>query len=96
MTSIVNAWASNQAFMAWLTACLVAQGLKILGGVIRLRRFDFRWLTGTGGMPSTPPAPPTAPRLALPQPPFPPPDRPPPRSAPSPRRHGCWASRRCQ
>ena len=53
MTSIVNAWASNQAFMAWLTACLVAQGLKILGGVIRLRRFDFRWLTGTGGMPST-------------------------------------------
>jgi acid phosphatase family membrane protein YuiD len=52
MTS-VNAWLSNQAFMAWLVACLVAQGLKILGGVIRLRRFDFRWLIGTGGMPST-------------------------------------------
>lgn len=53
MTSIVNAWSSNQVFMAWLIACLVAQGLKILGGVIRLRRFDFRWLIGTGGMPST-------------------------------------------
>jgi len=53
MTPIVNAWASNQVFMAWLVACLVAQSFKILGGVIRLRRFDFRWLTGTGGMPST-------------------------------------------
>ena len=53
MTSIVNAWVSNQAFMSWLIAGLVAQGLKILGGVIRFRRFDFRWLTGTGGMPST-------------------------------------------
>jgi len=49
----IEAWMSNQAFMAWLIACLVAQGLKILGGVIRLRRFDFRWLMGTGGMPST-------------------------------------------
>ncbi len=53
MTGILKAWMSNQAFMAWLIACLVAQGLKILGGVIRQRRFDFRWLIGTGGMPST-------------------------------------------
>lgn len=53
MTSIVNAWFSNQVFMAWLVACLVAQSLKIFGGVIQLRRFDFRWLIGTGGMPST-------------------------------------------
>ena len=53
MTSLVKAWASNQAFMAWLIACLVAQSLKILGGVIRQHRFDFRWLIGTGGMPST-------------------------------------------
>ena len=53
MTSIMKAWMSNQVFMSWLIACLVAQGLKILGGVIRLRHFDFRWLIGTGGMPST-------------------------------------------
>jgi len=53
MTTIVKAWVSNQAFMAWLVACLVAQGLKILGGIVRLRHFDFRWLIGTGGMPST-------------------------------------------
>jgi acid phosphatase family membrane protein YuiD len=34
-------------------ACLAAQAIKILIGTIRLRRFDFRWLIGTGGMPST-------------------------------------------
>jgi hypothetical protein len=43
----------NQAFVAWLVACLIAQCLKIALGVIRLRRFDFHWLIGTGGMPST-------------------------------------------
>ena len=34
--------------LAWVTA----QSLKILIGVIRERRFDFRWLFLTGGMPS--------------------------------------------
>lgn len=48
-----GAWFSNQAFMSWLVACLLAQSIKIMLGVIRLRRFDFRWLFGTGGMPST-------------------------------------------
>ncbi|MBI1991827.1 MAG: divergent PAP2 family protein [Candidatus Omnitrophica bacterium] len=51
--SVLNAWGSNRAFMAWLVACLVSQGLKMALGAIRLRRFDFRWLIGTGGMPST-------------------------------------------
>jgi hypothetical protein len=53
MASVFSAWAQNQAFMTWLVSCLVAQGIKITLGVIRLRRFDFRWLIGTGGMPST-------------------------------------------
>jgi len=53
MAPAVKAWALNQAFFTWLIACLVSQTIKILGGVIRLRRFDFRWLVGTGGMPST-------------------------------------------
>ena len=53
MTGDVKAWAANPALMAWLIACLIAQGIKITIGVIRLRRFDFRWLIGTGGMPST-------------------------------------------
>ena len=53
MMSLVNAWGSNRVFMSWLTACLISQGIKILLGVVRLKRFDFRWLLGTGGMPST-------------------------------------------
>ena len=53
MGSAVSAWRTNQVLMSWLTACLLAQGIKILLGVIYLRRFDFRWLIGTGGMPST-------------------------------------------
>lgn len=53
MASVLTAWAANQAFLSWLTACVAAQCIKISLGVIRLRRFDFRWLIGTGGMPST-------------------------------------------
>lgn len=53
MPDVLRAWSANQAFMSWLVACLVAQFIKIMLGVIRQRRFDFRWLMGTGGMPST-------------------------------------------
>jgi acid phosphatase family membrane protein YuiD len=53
MASFNNTWNSNYAFTSWLVACLVAQGIKIMLGVIKLHRFDFRWLIGTGGMPST-------------------------------------------
>jgi acid phosphatase family membrane protein YuiD len=53
MGSVVNTWPANQVFLSWLVACLVAQTVKIALGTIRLRRFDFRWLIGTGGMPST-------------------------------------------
>jgi len=65
MTSAVNAWVANRAFVSWLAACLIAQSVKILLGVIRLRRFDFRWLIGTGGMPSTHAAGVTALSLAI-------------------------------
>lgn len=53
MESVFSAWAANRAFQSWLLACLIAQGTKISIGVLRLRRFDFKWLFGTGGMPST-------------------------------------------
>ena len=53
MMSVLGAWAANQTFRAWLIACLISQGIKMLRGAIRLKRFDFRWLIGTGGMPST-------------------------------------------
>ena len=53
MASALTAWWANRVFMTWLVACIIAQGIKITLGVIRLKRFDFRWLFGTGGMPST-------------------------------------------
>ena len=53
MMSALNAWLTNRAFLSWLIACIAAQGIKILLGVVRLKRFDFRWLLVTGGMPST-------------------------------------------
>ena len=53
MAPVFRAWASNQVFLSWFWACVVAQTIKITLGTIRLRRFDFHWLLGTGGMPST-------------------------------------------
>lgn len=53
MRPAVGAWFANHALVSWLVACCVSQGIKIMLGVIRLKRFDFRWLFGTGGMPST-------------------------------------------
>ncbi len=53
MTPVLPAWVANQAFVSWLAASVISQAIKILLGVIRLKRFDFRWLIGTGGMPST-------------------------------------------
>ena len=35
--------------MAWV----IAQSLKVVLGVSREKRFDFRWFVGTGGMPSS-------------------------------------------
>lgn len=52
MTAL-TAWWQNQVFWTWFVACIIAQVTKIALGAIRQRRFDFRWLVGTGGMPST-------------------------------------------
>lgn len=45
--------AQNKIFMATLSAWVSAQAIKVFIGVVRYKRFDFRWLVGTGGMPST-------------------------------------------
>ncbi len=36
-------------FFAWT----IAQTIKVALGVLRTKRFDFRWFIGTGGMPSS-------------------------------------------
>jgi len=43
----------GQAFLAVFMAWILAQSIKVLLGVIRERRFNFKWLVSTGGMPST-------------------------------------------
>jgi len=44
---------NNKIFITTLSAWLIAQTIKVTIGVIRERRFDFRWFMGTGGMPSS-------------------------------------------
>jgi len=43
----------NKIFMTTLSAWAIAQTIKVVIGVIRYKRFDFRWFVGTGGMPSS-------------------------------------------
>lgn len=43
----------NKIFMTTLSAWIIAQTIKVTIGVIRQRKFDFRWFVGTGGMPSS-------------------------------------------
>lgn len=43
----------NKIFMVTLSAWLIAQVTKLLINAIIQKKFDFRWLLGTGGMPSS-------------------------------------------
>lgn len=43
----------NKIFMTTLSAWIIAQTIKVSVGVIREKKFDFRWFVGTGGMPSS-------------------------------------------
>ncbi len=43
----------NKILIVTLSAWAIAQCVKVVLGVIRERRFNFRWFIGTGGMPSS-------------------------------------------
>ena len=43
----------NQVLGASFLGWALAQFLKVVWGVIRERRFNFRWFVGSGGMPSS-------------------------------------------
>lgn len=43
----------NKILMTTVSAWLIAQTLKVVLGVFRLKKFDFRLFIGSGGMPST-------------------------------------------
>ena len=44
---------NNKILRITLLAWAIAQGIKVFLGVIRERRFNFKWFIGTGGMPSS-------------------------------------------
>jgi hypothetical protein len=52
MNSIIYGISHNHVLIVTLLAWVIAQSLKVALGVLRTRRFDFRWFIGTGGMPS--------------------------------------------
>ena len=39
--------------MVTMFSWIIAQTIKVILGIIRQRKFDFRWFVGTGGMPSS-------------------------------------------
>lgn len=43
----------NRILMVTLAAWAIAQTIKVFLGVVRERKFNFRWFIGTGGMPSS-------------------------------------------
>jgi len=43
----------NKILMITLAVWAIAQCLKVFIGVVRDRRFNFKWFIGTGGMPSS-------------------------------------------
>jgi acid phosphatase family membrane protein YuiD len=43
----------NQMFLTVFLAWLLAQTIKMTIGVIREKKFNFRWFVGSGGMPSS-------------------------------------------
>jgi len=51
--NVWHAMTHNRVLWAAFISWAVAQCLKVVLGVIRERRFNFRWFVGSGGMPSS-------------------------------------------
>ncbi len=51
--SIIAQLSRNKIFIASITSWMTAQFLKVFLGVLRNRRFNFKWLISSGGMPSS-------------------------------------------
>ena len=51
--SILAQWYRNNIFFVGFWSWVVAQTIKVLLGIKRERRFNFRWFVGSGGMPSS-------------------------------------------
>ncbi|MBL7157456.1 MAG: divergent PAP2 family protein [Candidatus Omnitrophica bacterium] len=51
--NLIITLAGNKIFWITLSTWMITQTIKVIIGVIREKRFDFRWFGGTGGMPSS-------------------------------------------
>ena len=45
-------FSKNYIFLTSFAAWAIAQTIKVILGIFREKRFNFRWFVGTGGMPS--------------------------------------------
>lgn len=52
MDNSIFAIFQNKVFVATFLGWIIAQTIKIIINGIKEKRFDFKWLIGTGGMPS--------------------------------------------
>jgi len=50
---VLSNFLKNEIIWACVASWLVAQTLKVLLGIYREKRFNFRWFVGSGGMPSS-------------------------------------------
>ncbi len=49
----MEAFFHNKILIITCLVWAIAQGIKVFLGIIRERRFNFKWFIGTGGMPSS-------------------------------------------
>jgi acid phosphatase family membrane protein YuiD len=53
MNNIFQQISQNHILLVTIIAWVFAQSIKVAIGVIRQRKFDFRWFVGPGGIPSS-------------------------------------------
>lgn len=53
MSQIFTSIFKNRVLITTLTAWLFAQCIKVILGIIREKKFNFKWFVGTGGFPSS-------------------------------------------
>ncbi len=53
MPDIFDQIEQNHTLLVTIIAWVIAQSIKVVIGVIRQKRFDFRWFVDPGGIPST-------------------------------------------
>jgi len=47
------ALSKNKIFIITILTWAIAQLIKVINGIIKEKRFNFKWFVGTGGMPSS-------------------------------------------